>query len=816
MHLKRNLTPVLALAVLLLAPLQPASVAGETTASAANQSGSVNGRVQNVVTGQYLNRVRIGVKGTDQIAFTDEFGLYRLVGLRPGPTVLEVFYTGLDTQEIPLTISAGVNTEQNVGLTSAARYGQNTGVVKLDAFLVATNKETDADAIATNEQRFAPNIKNVVATDSLGDLVGASAGEFLKYLPGLAAEYDNAEVQGISIRGIGADLTTVEIDGAPSVTSGHGGATRAVNLIPQSINNLARVEVTKVPTPSSPADALAGSVNMISKTAFERSGAELRFGLNLTGNFDQLQLRATPHAYQDDMTHKILPGYDIDYTLPIGKNFGIVVTAMKSMTFNTQDINRRTWSAAGTGTAASFSNPYLQQQSLQSSPRERGRAFYGFKADWRVTPNSVLTVGTRLTQTTSARTGTNLFTPSAGTIAAPTPVTGTPFSYGPNFTIGATGRGALPLSGSRQLGLIDGLVSDIHYRFDDGKWKIGSSMNYGASQSKLNPGGDGPFTGVNAVANDPVRVSFNSIPLTPGTLRAYDNNNREIDIYDINNYRMTTATRNIRKNVAISRFARLDIGRRLEWFPFPTTVQIGGLYRNQDRDRRETTENWTFSGTVHPAAPYLNQVYVNQPTVLGFKNLPGISSVRAYNAFKANPNIATKTLAQQVAEVNAQLNTSEYAAEAVTSYYGQVEVRLLNNKLNILTGIRHEGTDVTGEGVRVDPNAVFVRNADGSFARTAAGVRIRKPQAGAVGSLEEARLIRTERGYTAERSYGGFYPSLHVTYNLKEDFIARFAYARTYGRPDFIDIIPTATIAEADLDGEALNDPRTIKGNITV
>jgi len=812
-------TIVLLSALLALAtwPVANSHAAAGSSSGAAQSSGNITGRIKNVVTGQYLNRVRVTVKDTNNIAFTDEFGIYRLVGVPSGPVVLQVFYTDLDPQEISLNVSPGGSVERDVELTNVARYGQNAAVVKLDPFLVATNKETDADAIAINEQRFAPNIKNVIATDSLGDIVGASAGDFLKYLPGLSAEYDNAEIQGISIRGIGAGLTTVELDGAPSISTGHAGATRAVNLIPQSINNLSRIEVTKVPTPSSPADALAGSVNMISKTAFERSGAEVRYGVNLTGNFNELTLKRTPHPYRDDNTHKIVPGFDFDYTQPIGKNFGIVVTAMLSQTFNSQNISRRTWNAGGTSTGASFSNPYFQSLTIQSSPRERKRAFYGFKADWRVTPNSVLTFGGRINRTTSARTGSVVLTPNVGTIGTPTPATGTPMTFGPDFTNGATGRGSVALSGSRQLGLINGDVMDMNYRFDNGRWKFGATANYASSESLLNPGEKGPFTGVSATTAVPVRVTFSDIgPIRPATIQLFNNTNQEVDMFDINSYRMTTATRNIRRNVAISRFGKVDLGRRLEWFSFPATVQVGVLHQTKEHDRREQTETWNFVGTNHNPTPYLNQVYVNQEAHMGFRNIPGPSTVRAWDAFQADPSILTQTTAQLVATENTRLNASEFAAEEVNSYYVQGEARLLNNRLNVLAGVRMERTLNMGEGTLFDPNAVFVRNADGTFARNALGARIRKVEAGAAGSVQEALLIRTERAYTAERSYHGYYPSLHLTYDINESFLARFAYARTYGRPNYPDIIPTATINEADLEGDELEDPDIVKGSITV
>src|SRR5690606_35360552 len=106
--------------------------------------------------------------------------------------------------------------------------------------------------------------------------------------------------------------------------------------------------------------------------------------------------------------------------------------------------------------------------------------------------------------------------------------------------------------------------------------------------------------------------------------------------------------------------------------------------------------------------------------------------------------------------------------------------------------------------------------ADGSFVRNAAGDRIRKPKAGAVDSLEELRLILQERAYRASRSYDGYYPSLHLTYNVRENLLARVAYAKTYGRPDFVDIIPRTIVNQGDLDEEELLDPTAVRGTLNI
>ena len=117
-----------------------------------------------MVTGQYLKRARVSVKDTNNVVFTDEYGMFRAVNVPSGPVVLEVFYTDLDPQTISLELPAGQSIDRDIGLTSKARYGTDGKVFTLDPFVVGSNKETDTQAIATNEQRFAPNIKNVIAT----------------------------------------------------------------------------------------------------------------------------------------------------------------------------------------------------------------------------------------------------------------------------------------------------------------------------------------------------------------------------------------------------------------------------------------------------------------------------------------------------------------------------------------------------------------------------------------------------------------------------------------------------------------------------
>lgn len=245
-------------------------------------TGSIEGRVKNAATGAYLNNARVVVAGTTLLAFTDESGTFRLSGVPSGARALEVFYTGLDVRQVSVDVPAGQAVTVDVTLTSAARYGASD-VIALDPYKVASARETDIEAIAINEQRFAPNIKNVISTETLGDPLGGSMGDFLRFLPGVSAAYGALETEGVLIRGFPSNMSIVSSDGV-QLAGANASGERDFSPSRVGVNSISRVEVTKVPLPSTPADTMSGSINMITKSAFERSRAELRYRVGISSN----------------------------------------------------------------------------------------------------------------------------------------------------------------------------------------------------------------------------------------------------------------------------------------------------------------------------------------------------------------------------------------------------------------------------------------------------------------------------------------------------------------------------------------------------
>jgi TonB-dependent receptor len=813
MKRKNPLALVGAWFALALAPLHAQPPAG---------TGVIEGHVQNRATGEYLNNARVAVQGTERIAFTDKFGVYHLVNVPAGRATLEVFYTGLDLAQVPVTVPAQGTVTQDVALTSVARYGAGEETLTLDAFVVSSDRETDAQAIATNEQRFAPNLKNVMSTDSLGDVLGGSVGEFMKFLPGVTAEYDLADVAGVSVRGISGAMTSITNDGAPA-SNIWVSTTRSVDVRSMALNDISRIEVTKVPTPANPADSLAGNVNMVSKSAFERSRRQLRWGLNLVGNSENLTLRKTPHSHRDRLTHKVLPGANLDFTWPLSKTFGLVIAATHAEVFNEQHRLLPTWSFSGSGTnaaAASPKNPFLSSLQLLDGPRDLTRNSLSVKADWKVAPNAVLSVG-HIINRTDTRIGSLTYTWSTGTNGTPTPATGTPMTFGSNYTLGATGRGSLTNDGTNQLINQMTDTSTVSFRYDDGRWRLESGVSHSASEIWRRYNDAGFFFDAVGVNRDPVRVSFLDISgVRPGRIEVFDNNGQPYDYHDIANYRGTTARNADLLNRGYINNGFLNLRRRLEFLPVPASLQLGGSQRDQMLDTSAKTEAWTFMGPDGaspnaPLAPYTMRVYRNVDPGYGFFNLPWLSPTRALEAWKANPLLYQKTEAQRVTEFTSSIQTSERIDERIQALYAQAEADLFHHRLHVLGGVRFEHTDDRGQGSLNQPDAVWQRHPDGSYVRNAAGQRVRKPEAGAAGSLQEAQLTWRRRAAFSHRTYQGYYPSLHLTFNATENFLVRAAYARTYGRPNFSDIIPRTVATAADIDPDDPT-PATGRGNLTV
>ncbi len=780
---------------------------GHRASAQAAATGTVEGRVLNVTTSQYINNARVTVEGTTLETFTNQSGEFRLINVPPGTAKLKVLFSGMPPQDETVSVAAGQTVQQDFYLvfskTNANQAAKDIGdVVKLEAFAVTNTRETNATNIATNEQRFAPNIKNVVSSDAFGDVTEGNVGEFVKYLPGVTVDYVAADVRTISVRGFADNFTNVTSDGARMASSASGSTIRTFELEQVSINNISRVEVTKVPTPDQAADSLGGSVNMVSRSAFESSGIQFKYKLYTSFNSEDYQVFKKTAGPGNKPTQKVLPGFDFNYIAPLSKTFGLVINGLSSNQFNEQHRSQPTWRFVGAG--ATVTNPYLRQYQVQDGPKNTFRDSFSIKADWKPARYHVLTVGAQVNYYHSffANRNTNF---DIGSSEVPTPATGIPLTFGPAFTYGATGRGTVSQGSSFRDKYGATRAANLNHTYKGREWEIDSGLNASISKTWYRTSERGHFSGVNTNLQSVSRVNYDGITYpAPAKFTALDSAGTQIDYNNPANYRITTLGNTPVDARDEFRAGRLNAKHAIPFLPFEATLKVGGLVQKQKRDIKSYNESTTFVGKDGIAntgddslLPYVDTGYLGQDNGYGFTRLPFADAYKLWEETKTNPSYFSTTPAQAVTNETNRINGSLQFSEKVSAAYTQFESRLLNNRLGLVGGVRFEKTDDTGRGPLIDPDAPFVRGADGKFALVN-GARVRKAEAGAAGSLQELALVRKERAAYAERTYDGYYPSLHATFNVTENILVRAAFAKTFGRPDLGSIIPNTTIDEND------------------
>ena len=765
-------------------------------------TGTISGRVASNG-GGYLENVQISASALNRQTVTDAAGNFLLPDLPAGRLTLRAFYTGHEALDLTVDLAAGETRALRVELSP---LGAAPAVAKLDPFTITAARETSVAALAVNEQRFAANIRNVVAADAFGDVSQGNVGEFVKYLPSITADFADPNIISISVRGLPSNLTQVTSDGAQMASAHTGGSTRVFQFDQVSINNLSRVELTKVPTPADPADSLGGIVNLVGKSAFERRDAQFNYRAYLNGRQGHLGLKRRPDT-TDGTRHRVLPNADFSYTVPVNDRLGLVVSGITANSFDERRVAARVYNTSLAGTGASPARPFLQTFIMQNAPRFIYRDSLSLKADWRVSRHGILSASAEHSGFRQFF-GMNQFTASVGANAAPVG-TGSALSFGPDFTRGAAGRGTLTLDG--QYFDIRGAsdLGSLRYRFDNGAWQIRAAASASRSTTRFDDVDNGHFytlttqlgTGAAFVGS---AFTVNLLDIThegPRNLDIRDGQNRPVDLTDPKYYQLASASSLPRDVVSDLRTLQFSARRRINRFSFPFSIEAGAAERRQENDTRLGSSAWTYNGpdgnaaTADPASPYLANLGSGvREHGFGLFNIPWASPTKAHAAWQRQPNLFTQTLAQQVAAETFRLSRSEEISETVTAAYLQAEARLFGGRTRVLTGVRFERTAVKGLGPLSMPAAVYQRDAGGNFVRDSRGALVRRPEAGAAGSLEQLRLTLLERGAKAGASYAGYYPGLHVTHQITGDLQARLAYARTYGRPNFNQIIPNTTI----------------------
>ena len=231
-------------------------------------AGTIVGQIMNAGTQVPLVGALVSVEGFQQVnTLTGADGRFRLTNVPAGTRTLVVDYTGLDTGRLAVSVGSGGVTQASLELTAP--------IYQMDAFSISAERE--GQAAATNRQRMADNVVNVVSIDAYGSIADTNVGNLLVKLPGISPVRTEGEVIGISIRGMDPTLNMVSVDGTLLAGANTGGTGRNFEINKFPTNSLESIEVIKSPTPDMDADSIGGTINFKTRSAFDRKGRELHY-----------------------------------------------------------------------------------------------------------------------------------------------------------------------------------------------------------------------------------------------------------------------------------------------------------------------------------------------------------------------------------------------------------------------------------------------------------------------------------------------------------------------------------------------------------
>jgi iron complex outermembrane receptor protein len=755
---------------------------------AQTDAGTIEGRVYSAATHKALVNARVILEGTNREMLTDETGAFRFAQVAAGGRKIVVSYLGLEGASETVTVPPGGRVTREFNLARGApRAPGETAPVQLSEFRVVADSEMSAQDIAVNEQRYAPNIKNVVAIDEFGDRGNENIGEFLLFVPGVAIENSGPDPASASVRGFPANNTGLLIDGG-EVAGSFTENSRALDLREVPMTNISRVEVTKVPTPDTPASGLGGTINLISKSGFETKRPTFTYQVYalLHNNGDFTFKGSRNHSPETSPDYRE-PSFNVSYLHPF--NQSVAVSLGVSRTFKYKPMEDG-------GDEFSDVRPVwdqvrgVQRQSRWYSLAQLTETFstqLGF--DWRISSHGTLSASFQHRDHSLVTTRSNLDVNYGAGVTG-----GATFSQGAATGVGVANQGN---NGSNGLTATESKVVTLRYRHRGDVWRIDAAAFGSRADNDRSDVSRGFFNLFPSSIENLVIRGDNLLPDgIPTRYTATTRAGAPVNIFDGGNYSILRGQSDESERMTRKTSARLDLARDFS-VRLPITVKTGLSVDRMVKDERRYPVQYDFrpNGATDAESRRAGRFDVfddafnaSAPPIYGVP-MRWISPVKVRRLYEDHPNwfVINESAAWQNL-----VNGSRKLSEMVSAGYVRLDLRLLQNRLWAVAGVRYERTDVEGWG-RLDDNASqWVRDARGNYVLNPAGQRILIT----TDPLERIKLRFKERGSHGKRDYGDFYPSFNATYNISDNLLVRGAYARTLGRPDLNFIVPGAGISD--------------------
>lgn len=283
--------------------------------------GSIQGVVRDSLTNETLVGANVFIIGTAVGAATDINGEYKIPNVPEGTQRVKLSYVGYKPKEVTVTIQKDKSLKLEATLSPEILQGSE----------VIVYGQAMGQTAAINQQRTSNTIVNVLSEERIQEMPDANAAEAIGRLPGVSIQRSGGEANKIVMRGMSDKFSTVTVDGirmAPTDADSRG-----LDLSTISQGSLAGIELFKALTPDKDADAIAGSVNLVTKKApsnrllrFDAKGAYSKLNKSIkqydfSGRYgerffdDFLGVQLSGNIEQRDRSNE---STDINYNMNVG------------------------------------------------------------------------------------------------------------------------------------------------------------------------------------------------------------------------------------------------------------------------------------------------------------------------------------------------------------------------------------------------------------------------------------------------------------------------------------------------------------------
>jgi len=700
------------------------SIAAAATTAMAD--GTLEGRISDHTGQVFFDGAIVRIQGTHLEKVTDDAGRFRFNSLPPGKHRLEVLYVGADPITADIIIKDGQTTFKPVKIGEQVALIDNVIVVGQAAGALS----------AINKMRAADNLVSIVTSDSIGQFPDENVTEALQRINGVFIERDQGEGRFVGVRGIDPRLNVASINGLNIPAPENDLRNVALDVIPSDL--VESLEVTKTLTPDQDADAIGGTINIKSLSAFDRKGRSYK--LNGQGFYNDLE---------DDNGHKF-SGTFTDVFSVGGGELGLAISA------STAEKNFGSDNLEADGSWEEEDGiRYHEELEMRDYRVTRERDGIAMNLDFRASDTDSYYLRTLYSKFGDQEYRNRIeFKLDEGDV-----------SYDENSLTALGTEMEKELKNRFEEQEITSILLGGENIIDN--WTFEYSLGY-SEASEEEP--DALYS--TFVYKDVGFAGYSSLGQVPDIFYSNDGllaSNYELDEISVeNNYTEDKATA-----------VRLDIIRDVFFGDNPGFIKFGGKFRTREKTRDLNELIYEDFDDAYANVPTMDQFVGNLDYSLG--NIgPGISPALQeaffYSNAGNNPACQLTTYDENGCDFILDEKGSAISSardfemdEDVTALYLMSRVDI--NRWRLVYGLRYERTDFSASGFNV-------REVD-------------------VSGQDDVQI----EAVSYDKDYNHLLPSINLRFKAAEDLIFRAAYTQSIARPSFGDLSPTPDEIEIKEDG---------------